>query len=129
VPDGVGNLAMLDKPLRGPPVQPRHLCGQRPAQLQPQQIPEQVVVAKPRAPGVQRHDKRVRVFQCQQDPFRARAAGQQIRQLTVDPAEQGSTQQDANRRRPRPLGIRPAHEVSTARALKAAAVTARLIDG
>jgi hypothetical protein len=31
VPDGVGNLAMLDEPLGGAPVQRRHLFGQRPA--------------------------------------------------------------------------------------------------
>ena len=31
VPDGVGRLAMLDEPLGGPPVQGRHLFGQRPA--------------------------------------------------------------------------------------------------
>ena len=31
VPDGVGNLAMLDEPLGGPPVQRRHLFGQHPA--------------------------------------------------------------------------------------------------
>ena len=43
--------------------------------------------------GVERHDERVRVFEVQQDPFRARAAGQQIRQLTVDAIEQAGTQQ------------------------------------
>ena len=93
VPDGLDHLAVLDKPPGGPPVQRRHFFGQRPAQLQPQQIREQVVVAKPRALGVERHDKRVGVLQFQQDPFRARAAGQQIGQFTVDPVEHGGAQQ------------------------------------
>ena len=93
VPDGVDHLAMLGEPRGGPPVQRRHLFGQRPAQLQPQEIREQVVVAKPRALGVERDDERVRVLELQQDPFRARAAGQQIGQLAVDPIEQGGAQQ------------------------------------
>ena len=48
VPDGLDHLAMPGEPSGGPPVQRRHFFGQRPAQLQPQQIREQVVVAKPR---------------------------------------------------------------------------------
>ena len=40
VPDGVGNLAMLGEPCSGPPVQRRHFLGPRPAQLQPEEIPE-----------------------------------------------------------------------------------------
>ena len=52
-----------------------------------------MVVAEPGAPGVQRFDERVRVLELQQDPFRARAAGQQIGQLAVDPVEQGGAQQ------------------------------------
>ena len=93
VPDGLDHLALLDQPVSGPPVQPRHVPGQRPAQLQPEQIPEQVVVAEPGALGVQRFDERVRVLEFQKDPFRARAAGQQVCQLAVDPVEQGGTQE------------------------------------
>ena len=93
VPDGVDHLAMLGEPSGGPPVQRRHLFGPRPAQLQPQEIPEQVVVAKPRALGVERDHKRVRVLELQQDPLRARAAGQQVGQLTVDAIEQGGAQE------------------------------------
>ena len=51
------------------------------------------MVAKPRPLGVQRDHKRVRVLELQQDPFRARAAGQQIGQLAVDAIEHGGTQQ------------------------------------
>ena len=93
VPDGLDHLAMLGEPRCGPPVQRRYFFGQRPAQLQPQEIPEQVVVAKPCPLGVERHHERVGVLELQQDPIRARAAGQQIGQLAVDPIEQGGTQQ------------------------------------
>ena len=52
-----------------------------------------MVVAEPGALGVERFDERVGVLEFQQDPFRARAAGQQIGQLAVDPIEQGGTQE------------------------------------
>jgi len=93
MPDRLDNLAMLAEPCRGPPVQCRHLIRQRPAQLQPEQIREQVVVAEPRAPRVERDHERVRVLQVQQDPFRPRTAGQQIGQLAVDPVQQAGAQQ------------------------------------
>ena len=51
VPDSVHQLAMPAEPLGDPSVQRRHLAGQRPAQLQPEQIPEQVVIAELRALG------------------------------------------------------------------------------
>src|SRR5207237_9560756 len=53
--------------------------------VQPKQIPEQVVVPEPGPLGVQRQDKRVRVLQVQQDPFRARVAGQHCSKVTDDP--------------------------------------------
>ena len=40
VPDGLDDLAMQGEPSGGPPVQRRHFFGQRPAQLQPQEIRE-----------------------------------------------------------------------------------------
>ena len=70
-----------------------YFFGQRTAQLQPQELPEQLVVAKPRPLRVQRHHKRVGVLELQQDPLRAQAAGQQIGQLAVDTIKQGGTQQ------------------------------------
>ncbi len=93
VPDAVGNLAVLGEPAGGAPVQRGYLFGPRAAQLQPQQIPEQVVVAKPRPPGVQRDHERVGVFETQQGPFRARVAGQQVGQFAVDAIEQAGAQQ------------------------------------
>jgi hypothetical protein len=69
VPDGVDHLAMLSQPLRRPQVQRRDLLGQRPTQLQTQQITEQMVVTEPGPLRVQRHHERVRILQIQQDPF------------------------------------------------------------
>jgi hypothetical protein len=43
--------------------------------------------------GVERFDERVRVLEVQQDSFRARAAGQHVRELAVDPVEQGGAQE------------------------------------
>ena len=71
VPDGVDDLALPDEPAGRAPVQRRHFGGQRPAQLQPEQITEQVVVAEPGALGVERQHERVRVGQGQQHPLRA----------------------------------------------------------
>ncbi len=93
VPDDVDDLALQGEPSGGSPVQHRYFRGQRPAQLQPQEIREQVVVAKPGPLGVQRFDESVGVLEAQQDPFRARSAGQQVGQLAVDPIEQGGAQQ------------------------------------
>ncbi len=93
VPDGVGHLAVPGEPSGGLPVQRRHLVGPPAAQFQPEQIREQVVVAEPRPLGVERHDERVRVLEVQQDPFRARPGGQQIRQLTVDAIKKTGAQQ------------------------------------
>jgi hypothetical protein len=75
VPDGLDHVAMLREPPGGPPVQRRHFLGQRPAQLQPQKITEQLVEAEPGPLGVKRYHERVRVLQLQQDPFRAGAPG------------------------------------------------------
>jgi hypothetical protein len=78
VPDGVDGLAMAGEPRGGPPVQGRHVLGQCPAQLQPEQIPEQLVEAEPGPSGVKRHHERVRVLEFQQDPFRSRPPGQHV---------------------------------------------------
>ena len=93
VPDGLDHVAVLREPPGGPPVQRRHVLGQRPAQLQPEQVREQVVVAEPGPLGVQGHDERVRVLELEQDPFRAGTAGQEVGQLPVDPVEQRGAQE------------------------------------
>ena len=93
VPDRVDHPALPDEPSGRAPVQRRDLGRQRPAQLQPEQITEQVVVAEPGPLGVERQDERVRVGQREQDPLRARPAGEQVCQLAVDLIEQGGAQQ------------------------------------
>ncbi len=60
-----------------------------PAQLELQQIGEQVVVAEPRPPDVERGDERVRVLEALQDRLRARAAGQRVGERAADPLEDG----------------------------------------
>ena len=59
-----------------------------------------MVVAKPRPPGVERGDERVRVLELLQDPLRARAAGEDVGQRPADPLEhRGAQQQLAHLRR------------------------------
>jgi len=100
---------VLGEPCGGAPVQRGYFRGQRAAQFQPEQIGEQVVVAEPGALGVERFDERVRIFQRQQDLFRARAAGQQIGQL----ANLGSAALSSTRRRdPIPSGVVPVRRIT-----------------
>ena len=92
MPDGVNDLAVLAQPFRGEPVQDRQFFGQPPAQLKPEQVSEEVVIAEPGSGRVERYDKRIGVFEVEQDAFGARVTSQQIGQLAVDPVEQGSAQ-------------------------------------
>ena len=92
MPDGVNDLAVLDQPLRGQPVQGRQFFGQPPAQLKPEQVSEEVVIPEPGPGRVERYDERVGVFEVEQDPLGARVTSQQVRQLAVDAVEQGGTQ-------------------------------------
>ena len=92
MPDGVDDLAVLAKPFGGQPVQGRQLFGQPPAQLKPEQVSEEVVIPEPGSGRIERYDKRVGVFEVEQDPFGAGVTSQQIRQLAVDAVEQGGTQ-------------------------------------
>ena len=73
-------------------MQDRQFFGQPPAQLKPEQVSEEVVIPEPGSGRVERYDKRVGVFEAEQDPFGARVTSQQIRQLAVDAVEQGGTQ-------------------------------------
>lgn len=70
-----------------------HFFGQRPAQLQPEQVREEVVVPEPGALGIKRDDKGVRVLEVEQDAFGTGAARQQVRELTIDAIEQRGAQQ------------------------------------
>jgi len=74
-------------------VQRGHLSRLGPAQLQLQQVGEQVMVTEPRPRHIQRHHKRVRLFQILQHPLPARASRQQIGQLPVDAFQHAGPQQ------------------------------------
>ena len=52
-----------------------------------------MVIAEPPALGIEGQDERVRVLEVQQDPLRARVAGEQVSQFPVDTIEQGGPQQ------------------------------------
>jgi hypothetical protein len=112
VPNGPGHLALLEEPLSGPSVQHRYLRGQRSAQLQPQEIRQQAVLAEPPAPGVQRFDERVSLLEVQQDRFRARPTGQQTGQLAIDPVEHRGAQEQI-------LDVRPLELLKLAHGVRA----------
>ena len=63
VADGLGRQGLLGEPAGGPAVQIRDLGRRGAAQLDAQQIAEEVVVAEPRPFGVQRDDKCVCVLE------------------------------------------------------------------
>ena len=78
--------------MRGEPVQGRQFFGEPPAQLEAEQVSEEVVIPEPGPGRVERDDKRIGVFEVEEDAFGAGVASQQIRQLAVDPVEQGGAQ-------------------------------------
>ena len=54
MPNGFDHMTALGEPRGGAAVQLRQLIRQRPAQLQPEHIPEQLVETEPGPPGVER---------------------------------------------------------------------------
>ena len=64
-----------------------------PPQFQLQQIGEQLMVAEPGPPRVQRDDERARLLELLQDPLAARVPGQQVGQLAIDPFQYRGPQQ------------------------------------
>ena len=92
MPDGVDDLTVAGEPSGGQPVQGRQLLRQPSAQLKPEQVSEEVVIPEPGPGRIERYDKRVGVFEVQQDPSGPRVTGQQVRQFAVDAVEQGRTQ-------------------------------------
>jgi hypothetical protein len=79
----------------GPMMEVRNLIAEPSAELQTQKIRQQLVVAKPRALRVERHDERVGVLKLQQQLLRARAASQQVGEFTVQPVDKRGSQQHA----------------------------------
>ncbi len=64
-----------------------------PAQLQPQKVGEQVVVAKPRSAGVDRRHEGVGVLELLQDPLGPRGPGEEVGQGTADAVHDRRPQQ------------------------------------
>jgi len=81
------------EPAGGGLVQRGNLIRRGAAQLEVQQLREQVVVAEPGPALVQRDYEGVGVFQVLQRPFPAAFPGQQIGQLTVDPIQHARAEQ------------------------------------
>ena len=80
-------------PLGGQPVQlGRHArCGA--TQLQPQQVGEQVVVAEPGAPGVERGDERVGLRQALEDRLRTGGPGEMVGERLAHPLQHRGLQE------------------------------------
>ena len=96
----------------GGTVQRRDLVRGSSSQLEPQQIGEEMVVAEPRSPHVERHDERVGLLEPLQDPLGARAAGENVGERAAHPLQDRRAQQQvahlgrAGDRGPRPAGTR-----------------------
>ena len=91
--DGFDDVAVLLVPLGGRPMERIDHPGGGSLQLEAQQVGEQVVVAEPRAPGVDRRDEGVGVGEARQDGLRRRRPGQVVRERAVDPVEHRRAQQ------------------------------------
>ena len=94
VPDRLGRMPMLLMPASCHAVQRVDAGGVGAAQLEPQEVGEQMVVAKPGAVRVERGDERVCLLEVEQDPLRARAAGHRVGQAPRDPVEDRGPQQE-----------------------------------
>ena len=94
VPDRFHRISMVGVPLRSPAVQRGDLTRCGPAQLQPQQVREQLVVPEPRARHVQRHHERVRILQLLQGLLAAVVSGQQVGELAIDLFQDRGSQQE-----------------------------------
>ena len=92
VPDRLHRVPVPREPGAGGLVQRGYLLRLSTPQLQLQQFGEQVVVAEPRPPRIQRHHERVRGLQVLQDPLPDTIAGQQVGQLAVDPPQHAGAQ-------------------------------------
>ena len=90
-------------PLRGPPVQHGHQPGLQPVQLGQQHVPEQVVVAVPLPPPVQRHQQQVRPLQVRQHRSRPGLPEHRIAQRPAHPLQHRGPGQE----RPLPAGDPP----------------------
>src|SRR6266852_1361319 len=93
VADRLNRIPMLRMPLGRRCVQRDQLVGFAAPQLELQQVREQAVVAKPRAPRIQRDHKRVGLLEILQDPLPAGASCQDVGERATDSLEHGSSEQ------------------------------------
>jgi hypothetical protein len=84
---------VLLEPLRRRAPQRPDDPGLRSAQLEAQQVGEQVVVAEPGPSGVDGRDERVGALEALQDPLGARCAGEDVGERAADPIEHRRAQQ------------------------------------
>src|SRR5207248_11506348 len=96
------------EPPGGPTMEVRNLIGldKTSAELQAQEIRQEMVIAEPGALGVQRYDERVGVLQLQQRPLRARTARQQVGKFPVQPVDDRRSTCAAACSAPRSAGVR-----------------------
>ena len=95
VVDGLDHMALIGVPARREAVQLGDLAGRLAAQLEPQQIAEQVVVAKPRATDVDRDHERVGLLELVQEAGGVVAAGEQVGQRPAHAVQHAGAQQQA----------------------------------
>ena len=95
VPDGLGDLPVRRVPLGRGPVQRHDGVGLGAPQLEPQQVREEVVVAEPGPPGVERDDERVRRLQLVQDALRAGGADEDVGERAVHLLEDRGAEEQA----------------------------------
>ena len=93
VADRLDRVAPLGMPAGGEPVQPRDLARRLAAQLEPQQVAEQVVVAEPRARDVDRDDERVGLLELVQQTRTVVTAREEVGERAVDTLEDARAQQ------------------------------------
>ena len=84
---------MFGPPLGGDRVQAGHLLRGGPPQLEREQVPKQVVVAKPGSLRIHSDHERARVLEPGKNPVGARASRQPVSERSADPLQQRGSQQ------------------------------------
>ena len=93
VPDPLQREAVRRVPAGRGGVQRGQFGRRAAAQLQLQELGEQLVIAEPGPPRIQRDDERVGLLELLQDPLAARTSGQQVGQFAVHPVQYRGPQQ------------------------------------